>query len=186
MLLLDEFDTLAQERGNQSDHGEIRRVVATVLQLLEDVRGESLVIATSNHPSLLDSATWRRFDHVVPFVALNTAQRARLIELRLLAMPHRLSTRKWARRLLGASPAEVELVCADALRRAALTGAERLTDELMAGAVARLKARRHARSSFDGARSTRRGRDPPRSGRRSSKSYSTPLSASVGAPWRTY
>ncbi|MGH3887767.1 MAG: AAA family ATPase, partial [Pseudonocardiaceae bacterium] len=140
----DEFDTLAQERGNQSDHGEVRRVVATVLQLLEDIRGESLVIATSNHPDLLDSATWRRFDHVIPFVALNTAQRVQLIELKLLAMPHRISTQKWAHRLRDASPAEVELVCTDALRRGVLSGAERLTDELMAGAAARLKARRHA------------------------------------------
>lgn len=144
VLLLDEFDTLAQERGNQSDHGEVRRVVATVLQLLEDIRGESLVIATSNHPDLLDSATWRRFDHVIPFVALNTAQRVQLIELKLLAMPHRISTQKWAHRLRDASPAEVELVCTDALRRGVLSGAERLTDELMAGAAARLKARRHA------------------------------------------
>ncbi|MGH3766053.1 MAG: AAA family ATPase [Pseudonocardiaceae bacterium] len=144
VLLLDEFDTLAQERGNHSDHGEIRRVVATVLQLLDDIRGESLVIATSNHPDLLDSATWRRFHHVIPFVALDAAQRARLIELKLLAIPHRISTQKWARQLRDASPAEIELVCVDALRRGVLTGADRLTDELMAHAAARLKARRRA------------------------------------------
>jgi SpoVK/Ycf46/Vps4 family AAA+-type ATPase len=149
VLLLDEFDTLAQERGNQRDHGEIRRVVATVLQLLEEIRGESLVIATSNHPGLLDSATWRRFDHVVHFAALNTTQRAKLIELKLLAVPHQISTQKWARRLRGASPAEVESICTDALRRGVLTGAERLTDEFMADAAARLKARRDAMGNVE-------------------------------------
>jgi len=39
VLLFDEFDVLGQERSQTGDHGELRRVAATVLQLLEDVRG---------------------------------------------------------------------------------------------------------------------------------------------------
>ena len=142
VLLLDEFDVLAQERASASDHGEIRRVVATVLQLLEQGRGESLVIATSNHPGLLDSAVWRRFDEVVPFPRPTLAQIATLIELKLGAVDHDVVSKTWARRLSEASPAEVEMVCTDALRRAVLAGAIRLTDAEMKQAASRLAARR--------------------------------------------
>jgi SpoVK/Ycf46/Vps4 family AAA+-type ATPase len=142
LLLLDEVDVLAQERDEGRDHGEIRRVVASVLQLLDDLRGESVVVATSNHPGLVDSAIWRRFDEVVAFAGLDVAGIATLIDLRLRAAEHRISTKEWARRLHTASPAEVELVCLDALRRAVLGGVRRVDDDAMASAVARFDARR--------------------------------------------
>lgn len=144
LLLLDEFDVLAQERDEGRDHGEIRRVVASVLQLLDGLRGESVVVATSNHPELVDSAIWRRFDEVVPFVRLGVEGLAELIYLRLRAVEHRVSAPAWARRLRTATPAEVELVCWDAMRRSVLSGARRVDDEAMADAAARFAARRSA------------------------------------------
>lgn len=144
VLVFDEFDTLAQERGQPGDHGELRRVVAAVLQLVEDLHGESLVVATSNHPAMLDSAIWRRFDEVIPFELLAPVEIARLIDRRLRAVSHRIDSATWAARLSDASPAEVEAVCHDALRRAALTGGGRLTAAMMEAAVARLDARRSA------------------------------------------
>jgi SpoVK/Ycf46/Vps4 family AAA+-type ATPase len=157
LLLLDEFDVLAQERDEGRDHGEIRRVVASVLQLLDDLRGESLVVATSNHPGLVDSAIWRRFDEVVPFVGLDIEGIARLIDLRLQAVEHRISTSEWAHRLHDASPAEVELVCLDAMRRTVLRGARRVDDDAMSSAVARFDAR-----TAEIGRAARRGTDLPR------------------------
>jgi SpoVK/Ycf46/Vps4 family AAA+-type ATPase len=144
VLVFDEFDTLAQERGELSDHGEVRRVVATVLQLLDDMHGESLVVATSNHPALLDAATWRRFDEVVPFGPLDIAGITHLMELKLHAVRHEVSTRQWATRLRAASPAEVEMVCYDALRRLVLAGIDHLTDEIVSIAFARFESRRSA------------------------------------------
>lgn len=143
VLLLDEFDVLAQERGERHDHGEIRRVVAAVLQMLDELRGESVVVATSNHPELVDSAVWRRFDEVVPFSGLDVDGIAALIELRFQAITHRVSTKKWARTLRSSSPAEVELVCLDAMRRGVLRGAA-VDDDAMAAAAARFEARRAA------------------------------------------
>ncbi len=144
VLVLDEFDVLAQERAQAGDHGEIRRVVAVVLQLLEDLKGESLVVATSNHPQLVDVAMWRRFDEVVPFSALDVSKIATLIGLRLRAAEHSISTQAWSRKLRTASPAEVELVCVDAMRRAVLAGSRRVDDEAMAVAVVRLRSRNRA------------------------------------------
>jgi SpoVK/Ycf46/Vps4 family AAA+-type ATPase len=144
VLLLDEFDSLAKERGDSSDHGELKRVVATVLQLLDDVRGESIYIATSNHPALLDSAVWRRFDEVLRFQAPTDQEIVELMRLRLRAVPHRLNWQAAAKRLTGASQAEVELVCVDAMRRLILQGGARLEEAELATAVARFEDRRRA------------------------------------------
>lgn len=144
VLLFDEFDVLGQERGQAGDHGEMRRVVASVLQLLEDMDGESLVIATSNHPGQLDTAIWRRFDELVRFEALDRSQLELLIELRLRTMPSRISPAEWSGRLLKFSPAEVEMVCFDAIRLAALAGDQSVDDEQMAIAAERMRWRRKA------------------------------------------
>jgi len=142
VLLFDEFDVLGQERGQKDDHGEMRRVVATVLQLLEEVHGESVIIATSNRPQSVDAAIWRRFDELVAFDPLGVDQIADLITLKLRALPMTISASAWARTLRGFSPAEIELVCFDAMRRAVLSGHATVDDAVMAVASDRLRTRK--------------------------------------------
>jgi SpoVK/Ycf46/Vps4 family AAA+-type ATPase len=144
VLLFDEFDVLGQERGQVGDHGEMRRVAATVLQLLEEARGESVIVATSNHPQLVDVAIWRRFDELIAFDQLVDEQLAELITLKLRALPAAISTAKWARALSGFSPAEVELACFDAMRQAVLANHAEIDDAVMETAVKHLRERRAA------------------------------------------
>lgn len=141
VLLFDEFDAISAERGRGVDHAELRRVVATVLQLLEQIDGDSVLIATSNHAALLDDAVWRRFDEVAAFALLEPTALEKLIELNLQAVPHRIGVRRWANRLASRTPAEVEAACMHALRRWALAGAPELTDEHMAAALERVEQR---------------------------------------------
>lgn len=144
VLLFDEFDVLGQERGSSGDHGEMRRVAATVLQLLEETRGESVIVATSNHPDLVDSAVWRRFDELLIFENLTDDQLRNLLTLKLRAVPSTITTDKWARDVRGMSPAEVELICLDAMRRAVLADRPEVTDDVMQAAVDRMRTRRQA------------------------------------------
>src|SRR5215207_1498926 len=67
VVLFDEFDAIGKERAEQSDHGELKRVVTAFLQLLERFRGPSVLIAATNHSDLLDLAVWRRFDIALEF-----------------------------------------------------------------------------------------------------------------------
>lgn len=62
VLLLDEFDAIAKSRNDNTDLGELKRVVNVLLMEMEEWPSSSLLIATSNHPELLDRAIWRRFD----------------------------------------------------------------------------------------------------------------------------
>ena len=122
VLLLDEFDALAAERATGGDHGELKRVVATVLPSLEEVRGESIIVATSNHPDLLDEAVWRRFDEVINMEMLSKSNVRQLITRKLSLLSNDIETRAWAERLANFSPADIERWCLDVIREAVLRG----------------------------------------------------------------
>jgi len=63
ILFLDEFDALAKLRGDTQELGELKRVVNSFIQNLDTLGTQSIVIAATNHPELLDSAIWRRFSY---------------------------------------------------------------------------------------------------------------------------
>lgn len=62
VLLLDEFDAIAKLRNDPQEVGEIKRVVNTLLQSLDERQDRGLMIGVTNHETLLDPAIWRRFD----------------------------------------------------------------------------------------------------------------------------
>jgi ATPase family associated with various cellular activities (AAA) len=61
VLFFDEFDAIGKERGDLHETGEIKRVVTTLLLQLDDLPSYCVLIGATNHPELLDRATWRRF-----------------------------------------------------------------------------------------------------------------------------
>lgn len=67
VYFFDEFDAIGAQRAGPNDVGEIRRVLNSFLQFLENDDGPSLVIAATNHPELLDRALFRRFDDVITY-----------------------------------------------------------------------------------------------------------------------
>ena len=62
VYLFDEVDALAGARAAPNDVGEIRRVLSPFLQFLEEDDSDSVLVAASNLPEVLDRALFRRFD----------------------------------------------------------------------------------------------------------------------------
>ena len=83
IYFFDEFDAIGSQRGLANDVGEIRRVLNSFLQMIEQDRSHSLVIAATNHPDLLDPALFRRFDDVLHYVLPDCSQLAKLLKARL-------------------------------------------------------------------------------------------------------
>ena len=67
ILFLDEIDAIAKTRNDSSDIGELKRVVTVILQELDSWETDSIIIAATNHPELIDHAIWRRFDTTIKF-----------------------------------------------------------------------------------------------------------------------
>lgn len=69
VLLLDELDAIAKRRSDDSDIGELKRLVTVILQEVDEWPATGLLLAATNHPELIDPALWRRFDLVIEFGA---------------------------------------------------------------------------------------------------------------------
>ncbi|HVF74257.1 MAG TPA: ATP-binding protein [Acidimicrobiales bacterium] len=147
VLQFDEFDMLGRERSDRSDHGELRRVVAAMLQIIDENNADSVFVATSNHPGLLDSAVWRRFDEVVEFPLPDEAARAALIRLKLRGVRADLKPTEEARRMEGLSAADIESVCLNAIRLMVRRFDKAVTAEHIAYGMEREEARRRAINS---------------------------------------
>jgi len=65
ILFLDEFDAIAKARDDQHELGELKRVINSLLQNIDNFSSNNILIAATNHPELLDKAIWRRFSHVI-------------------------------------------------------------------------------------------------------------------------
>lgn len=129
VALFDEFDAIAKERSDTSEHGELRRVVNAFLQMTDEYRGDSLIVAATNHESMLDEAIWRRFDEVVVFDLPTTEEIHELITLRLKGVRREFDREdvpvdQW---FTGMSFADVERILIRAIKRQALKGTEFLT-----------------------------------------------------------
>ena len=65
ILFLDEFDAIAKARDDQYELGELKRVINSLLQNMDQFSQENILIAATNHQELLDRAIWRRFNTVI-------------------------------------------------------------------------------------------------------------------------
>ncbi len=83
VYLFDEFDAIASKRGLPNEVGEIRRILNSFLQFIEHEESNSLVVAATNHPELLDHAVYRRFDDVIEYQLPNPAQIAAALRARM-------------------------------------------------------------------------------------------------------
>lgn len=120
VLLLDEFDSLGKTRTDSGDHGELRRVVNAVLQLIENFRGPSFIVAATNSPDMLDSALWRRFDEVLQVPVPTLRELTKMLRLRLPSLPAAEGIDAAAQQLLGLPNAAVDCAVDDARRAAVM------------------------------------------------------------------
>lgn len=61
VLFLDEFDQIGKARGDDKDVGEMRRLVNTIIQLIDYFPDNALLICATNHAEIIDGALLRRF-----------------------------------------------------------------------------------------------------------------------------
>lgn len=120
VLLLDEFDAIARLRDDETLNGELRRVVNSLLMLVEKYRGHGFVVAATNHEKQLDPAIWRRFDEVVFFEKPGNAEIIRLLDLKFRNFKREFRSDDTAAFLQGFSHADIERVCLNSIRNAVL------------------------------------------------------------------
>jgi len=121
VYFFDEFDAIGTQRSGPNDVGEIRRVLNSFLQFLENDDGPSLIVAATNHPELLDKALARRFDDVITYALPNAEVARGILEARL--SQYSIDGVSWGRVLentAGLSQAEIARAADEAAKVAVL------------------------------------------------------------------
>lgn len=136
VYLFDEVDALAGERAAPNDVGEIRRVLNSFLQFLEEDTSESVIVAATNHQQLLDNAIFRRFDTVMDFKLPDGEDTRAVIKNHLASFQTaQLSWKRVIGAAHGLSHAEIATAAENAAKRAVLAGRSRILTDDLAGAL---------------------------------------------------
>jgi SpoVK/Ycf46/Vps4 family AAA+-type ATPase len=121
VYLFDEFDAIGGERSRENDVGEMRRVLNSFLQFIEQDASDSLIVAATNNQALLDRALFRRFDDVLKYTGPDENDRQRLIDNLLVDFrPPTMDSKAIRKASQGLSHAEIDQACRDAIKDAIL------------------------------------------------------------------
>lgn len=131
VYLFDEFDAIGAERGRDNEVGEMRRVLNSFLQFIEQDSSESIIFGATNNIKILDSALFRRFDDIITYSLPNEEEIGELIRLKLNKFLGDFSLKTAIDAANGLSHAEVTTACNDALKEVILTDKSTVTQKLL-------------------------------------------------------
>jgi len=141
VYLFDEFDAIGARRGERNDVGEIRRVLNSFLQFLENDHSESLIIAATNHPELLDPALFRRFDDVIQYGLPSANIAKEIIKTRLnIFETTSIDWRAIVKKAEGLSQGELSRAADEAAKLAILDDRSEVTSGDLAASIAERQA----------------------------------------------
>ncbi|WP_024517459.1 ATP-binding protein [Bradyrhizobium sp. Tv2a-2] len=147
VYLFDEFDAVGGQRTATNDVAEMRRVLNSFLQFMEESNStDSVVICSTNHPSLLDRALLRRYDQILEFDAPTSVQIRQLINANVA--PMKVINPNWKKLIAaadGLSQSEIVRAADDAVKTAILEECRQLTTEDI---LNRLQERHAMRKAF--------------------------------------
>jgi SpoVK/Ycf46/Vps4 family AAA+-type ATPase len=131
VVLFDEFDIIGKKRDDPYEHGEIKRVVNNFMQMLDNFKGGSLIIAATNHPQLLDTAIWRRFNDILYFDMPDSERRKDIFNkyLKVFERADNLDIENFSNMTDEFSPADISQVCEEALRRVILQNKKEISND---------------------------------------------------------
>ncbi len=128
VYLFDEFDSIGSQRDQINDVGEIRRILNSFLQMIEQNDSDSIILAATNHPNILDYALFRRFDDVIEFTLPDKSSIAKLLKNRLsIFKTARFAWNQLASEASGLSFADISKVCEDGIKDTIIHDRKRLT-----------------------------------------------------------
>ena len=141
VYLFDEFDAIGKQRGRENEVGEMRRVLNSFLQFIEQDTSESMIIAATNTFEVLDPALFRRFDDVLYYELPTQTERAQLIANRLNSfMSASIQLERVAAEGETLSHAEVTRACDDAIKQVVLSGKKKVSRRLLSSTLEHRRA----------------------------------------------
>lgn len=140
VYLFDEFDALGGDRAG-NDVGEARRILNSFLVFLEQSSPEGIVIAATNHRSILDKALFRRFDAVLTYDLPDAKQAGAVMRGRLGSLTKGIRWQSVTKHAEGLSHADLVKAAESAAKSVLMRGETQVTATDL---IAALQTRRAA------------------------------------------
>lgn len=132
VYLFDEFDAIGSERSLDNDVGEIRRILNLFLQFIENDKSESLIIAATNNPKMLDQALFRRFDDIIYYITPEKKEIIKMIKNKIIEFEsEELDYDKIANKIISLSYADISKICNDAIKEVILDNKLEITTNIL-------------------------------------------------------
>lgn len=123
VYLFDEFDAIGAERSLDNEVGEMRRILNSFLQFIEQDCSDSIIIAATNNPKILDQALFRRFDDVLHYSLPTSKEIEKIFIYKLTSYDKKFRiTQELIKAANALSQAEIVRVCDDAIKDSILDG----------------------------------------------------------------
>ena len=121
VYFFDEFDAIGSDRSFDNEVGEMRRILNSFLQFIEQDCSDSIIISATNNQKLLDKALFRRFDDVLHYDLPTKDEIYRLFEYKISSFaPYMEITARLIDEAVGLSHAEIVRVADDAIKNSIL------------------------------------------------------------------
>jgi len=144
VYLFDEFDSIGSHRTQANDVGEMRRVVNSFLQMVEQDSSDSLIIAATNHIGLLDRALFRRFDDIIEFELPDQEHIKLLLKTRLAGfLPKQIRWSELTKLSAGLSYGDLTMAAENAMKTALIEGRKAITNADLSQAIRERRASMH-------------------------------------------
>ena len=136
ILFLDEFDAIAKARDDKHELGELKRVINSLLQNIDEFTQNSILIAATNHSELLDKAIWRRFNTIVEVGIPQLEDIEKLLQEFFKTTSNDFievskKVESLSESLLGYSHADIKSICNNAISKSIISKKEAVTFENM-------------------------------------------------------
>jgi SpoVK/Ycf46/Vps4 family AAA+-type ATPase len=151
VLLFDEFDAIAKERGDVHETGEIKRVVSSLLLQVDTLPSYVVAVAATNHDELLDRAVWRRFELRLELPSPTSQALLEFVDSKLGLIGSLNSRRRGGllKALDRASFGDAEIFCQDVKRWCVLSLGERSVEAVIDERLQEWKSRLRARADAE-------------------------------------
>ncbi|MBD3342382.1 MAG: AAA family ATPase [Candidatus Lokiarchaeota archaeon] len=148
ILFFDEFDVIGKTRQDMNDNGEMKRVINSFLQQLDNYEGNAIIICATNFHISLDPAIWRRFDEMIFFDLPNTEDRIEMFKLFLNKYPHKdIDYEDLSERTSQMSGADIEQICTRSIKKSVIEESE-LTKTDLINEIKNQKVKNKYKTSF--------------------------------------
>lgn len=122
ILFLDEFDAIAKARDDNKELGELKRVINSLLQNIDEFNKNNILIAATNHHEMLDPAIWRRFPTTIEVMLPGEDEiihllRQYLKDVNLDFKGNDKKLKSLAQAMEGMSPADIKSVSTNVIRK---------------------------------------------------------------------